>query len=221
MPLIGCQNGHKQLFKATLIAIITCIIVVWAGYFFVDKFVAFAVYRHHLMHYQIFQWLTHIPELFDALTFLFYIYFAIKFSCSVIKKIDRQFLMMANSIVIAGFLKAILKMIFGRYWPTTWINNNPSLIQNGAYGFHLLHIGSEYRSFPSGHTAVTFAAMTIVWIEFPRKRWLAVIIAVLVPIGLLGMNYHFVTDIIAGGTLGAITACFVAQVMRAQQPSLK
>ncbi len=56
--------------------------------------------------------------------------------------------------------------VFGRDWPETWIDNNPSLIRDGAYGFHPFHGNSAYGSFPSGHTARTLAVAAVVWIAY-------------------------------------------------------
>jgi hypothetical protein len=45
------------------------------------------------------------------------------------------------SLVVAEVAKNQLKYDFGRTWPETWVNNNPSLIGNGAYGFNFFHGG--------------------------------------------------------------------------------
>jgi len=46
------------------------------------------------------------------------------------------------SLVLADQFRDTLAYAFGRYWPDTWTNDNPSLIQNGAYGFHPFHGGA-------------------------------------------------------------------------------
>ena len=56
----------------------------------------------------------------------------------------------------------------GRYWPTRWREGNPSLIGSGEYGFHPFHAGRAYESFPSGHAAVVFAVLSILWLCYPR-----------------------------------------------------
>jgi membrane-associated phospholipid phosphatase len=103
-----------------------------------------------------------------------------------------------------------LGFAFGRYWPETWIDDNPSLIGDGAYGFHPFHGGTAYRSFPSGHTARILAVATIVWIGYPRWRWACVLSSLAVAAGLIGMNYHFVGDVIAGGFVGGIVGAYIA-----------
>jgi membrane-associated phospholipid phosphatase len=114
------------------------------------------------------------------------------------------------SLVLADQFRVSLAYVFGRYWPETWIHNNPSLIGNGAYGFHPFHDGIVYGSFPSGHTARTLAAASVAWIAYPRGRWACVLAAVAVAVGLIGMDYHFVGDVIAGGFVGGIVGAYVA-----------
>jgi len=98
-----------------------------------------------------------------------------------------------------------LKFAFGRTWPETWINNNPSLIGNGTYGFNPFHGGSGYNSFPSGHTTAVCAVAAVLWFAYPKLRPLWVLMVIAVGVGLIGADYHFVSDIVAGGFLGAST----------------
>ena len=44
--------------------------------------------------------------------------------------------------VAALGMKDQLKVLLGRTWPETWINNNPFWIGNGAFGFEPLHGGA-------------------------------------------------------------------------------
>lgn len=98
-----------------------------------------------------------------------------------------------------------------------------SILRDHAYGFHFFHSGVAYQSFPSGHTTVAVAAMTAIWIAFPRLIWrgLAVLVIAAVVIGLLGENYHFLGDCIAGGWLGATVAIYVAAYEKARPSFIK
>ncbi len=106
------------------------------------------------------------------------------------------------SVIVAETIKQGLKYAFGRYWPETWVQNNPSLIRDGAYGFNWFHGGAGYASFPSGHTTVTCAVISVLWLLYPRWRPLYALIVLAVGIGLIGADYHFLSDVIAGGFLG-------------------
>jgi membrane-associated phospholipid phosphatase len=107
------------------------------------------------------------------------------------------------SYLIAEGLKNELKYGFGRTWPETWVAHNPSLIQDGVFGFFPFHGGPGWASFPSGHmTAVT--AFTVVIALRWRPGWVLVAVASgLVAAGLIGLDYHFVSDMIAGSALGS------------------
>ncbi|HXY34619.1 MAG TPA: phosphatase PAP2 family protein [Planctomycetaceae bacterium] len=118
------------------------------------------------------------------------------------------------SLLIAVQFEASLKFCFGRYWPNTWTpaNNpsNPSLLRDEAYGFHPFHSGPAFGSFPSGHMIRTLAIAAVVWVAYPRWRWACVVAASAVAIGLVGMNYHFVGDVIGGAVVGAIVGVYTA-----------
>ena len=102
-------------------------------------------------------------------------------------------------------IKDQLKFVFGRTWPDTWINNNPSLIRDGVSGFNFFHGGAGYSAFPSGHTTVTCAVVAVFWVSYPRYRPLYAALVAVVVIGLIGANYHFLSDVIAGGFIGWLT----------------
>ena len=127
----------------------------------------------------------------------------------------RVLLLASVSLTASATIKETLKFVFGRTWPETWTNNNPSLIQNGVYGFNPFHSGGWYSSFPSGHTTAACAAMSVLWLCFPRYRPLYVIFVALVVGGLIGANYHFIGDIIAGGFIGISTGYVSVLLWRA------
>ena len=157
-------------------------------------------------------------------SFFYYCYFAWAFSKQKQQPIEKKensifhwpCLNIANSVAISIFIKDALKAPFGRYWPSTWVNNNPSLIHDHAYGFHWFHKGVIYQSFPSGHTTVGVAFMVALWLSYPRSpwRWLGVLVASAIVMGLLADNYHFIGDCLAGAWVGAITACYVTAATR-------
>ena len=200
-----------NLFKQTLLALFICIMLVSAAYWWVDKPVVFFVAKYHHYNLQFFKWFTHIPDIVNAFTFLIFLIVMIRFGYTKLGHTDKMIFAVANSVAITYFLRGILKIIFGRYWPATWVDNNLSLLHDNAYGFNWFHGGESYASFPSGHAAGIFAAMTIFWLLYPRWRWLIAIPMLLVIIGLIAMNYHFVSDIIAGAFLGAIVASYTAK----------
>jgi membrane-associated phospholipid phosphatase len=121
-------------------------------------------------------------------------------------------------IVLADQFRQTLAYVFGRYWPDTWIQDNPSLIRDDAYGFHPFHSGEAFDSFPSGHAARTLALAATLWVAYPRWRWACGLASVAEAVALVGMNYHFVSDVIAGGFVGAIVATYTAYGTRLAAP---
>lgn len=206
------SSTYFSLLQKTLSSLVICTLLVLICYHWVDQPVAFFVYQHHIHK---FTWLGSLTSIADGIFILAPIYIVFYCVALAFKKLSacyKIFWVMALNVLITSYFKNDLKFLFGRYWPLTWKNNNPSLIQNHAYGFHPFHSGALYESFPSGHTAVTFAAMMVLWYAYPRWRWCYAIVCGLVITGLAGMDYHFISDIIAGAFLGAITAQYAVHL---------
>lgn len=201
-----------SLFQKTLFSLIPTVLLIVVCYFWADP--AFAIWIDHenLRRFPIFDWGTHLVDVIIIWTVLYYAYFTWSFSFQ--KKSHWPFLNIANSVAISIFIKDALKSLFGRYWPTTWVQNNPSLIHDHAYGFHWFHKGVIYQSFPSGHTTVAVTFMVALWLAFPRSlyRWLGVIIALVIVVGLLANDYHFIGDCLAGAWVGAVVGVYVITV---------
>jgi membrane-associated phospholipid phosphatase len=178
------------------------LIVVTTSYFWFDEPVAFFAHDH-LRQEHFFVFLTRIPEVFPPLAIP--IFFAIGlrlFARPAVHKHSMVLFLASVSLLVAESIKQQLKFAFGRTWPESWTGNNPSLIANGAYGFHPFHGGVGWESFPSGHTVAVCAVASVLWLSYPRLRLPCVITIIAVVIGLLGANYHFLSDTIAGGFLG-------------------
>ena len=80
--------------------------------------------------------------------------------------------------------------------------------------FHPFYFGKTYHSFPSGHAAATFAVISILWLSRPRWRWLYAIAGGMVCVALVGLNFHFVGDVIAGAMLGSVTGAYATRMFR-------
>jgi membrane-associated phospholipid phosphatase len=106
---------------------------------------------------------------------------------------------MALATLASTAAKDELKWLFGRPWPSTWLHY-------GLYGFSPFTDNILFGSFPSGHTAYIAAPMGVLWMLRPRLRVVWGGIIALVMLGLVGANYHFCADVLAGLMTGALCA---------------
>lgn len=156
---------------------------------------------------------THIPEAIGVLSVLSVIVFALwQAQRGNVPRIGQTMLLAGVSVIVAEAIKTGLKLAFGRSWPETWVNHNLSYIKDGVYGFFPFHGGKEFAAFPSGHTTVVAAAMVVLWIREPRWRALYAAVIAATAIGLVGMDYHFASDILAGFCLGTATAWITVRI---------
>jgi len=203
-----------QLLQRALVAVAICAALVAFCYFFVDRPVAFYVHDHHFNRVSLLRWLTYPPPIFQAWVPVLLVVLMVRRGWSPLRGWELTLLAACVSLLVADQFRQTLSFAFGRYWPATWIDNNPSLIQDGAYGFHPFSSGPAFGSFPSGHMARTLAVASVVWIAHRRWRWLCVVSSVAVAVGLVGMDYHFVGDTIAGSFVGAIVGTYTAYLWR-------
>ncbi|MEW6255704.1 MAG: phosphatase PAP2 family protein [Pseudomonadota bacterium] len=117
------------------------------------------------------------------------------------------------SLVCASTIGNHLKYVFGRTWPETFVQNNPSFIQDGVYGFFSFHGGEGWASFPSGHTLAAVSFLTVPAIAYPRARVACGLLVLLEALALWAQNYHFFSDIVAGACLGGAVALVTARLM--------
>jgi membrane-associated phospholipid phosphatase len=125
----------------------------------------------------------------------------------------RIVLTLCLSVFAALTTNSVVKPIFGRTWPESWLGNNPSWIHDGVFGFFPFHGGAGWGSFPSGHTTVITTPAVILWIVWPELRILWVATVALVVAGLLGANYHFVSDVVGGLCLGTAIGLAIAKLL--------
>jgi membrane-associated phospholipid phosphatase len=208
----------RSLLSRSLLALLACAVAVTFCYYFVDRPVAFFVHNHQIEKIDGFRWLTEPPPLVQSWSPLVLVVLAVRRAFGPWRPWQQVLLVACVSLIVADQFRESIGDLCGRYWPETWHNDNPSLIGTGAYGFHPFEAGDDIGSFPSGHAARTMAFATVFWLAMPRGRWLYAIIAGPMLIALVAMNYHFVSDVIAGSVLGGIVgayACVFANLFTA------
>jgi membrane-associated phospholipid phosphatase len=189
--LRNCSLG----FLGTAIAVIVC-------YLWLDR--PIAQFAHdELQSFTLFQKLTLIPEALTPLAVVAFLVLGLSgLGRRKLSRFQTVMLLSGVSLAVAIVIKDQLKFAFGRTWPETWARNNPSFIRDGVYGFQPFHGGGGYASFPSGHATMICTVMTVLWICYPRFRAVYALCMAAVAIGLVGANFHFLSDVIAGGFLG-------------------
>jgi membrane-associated phospholipid phosphatase len=192
------MNGLRNWslgFLGTAIAITAC-------YLWLDR--PIAQFAHdELQRFHLFEKLTLIPEALTPLAVVAFMVLGLRgLTGGRLSRLQTVMLLSGVSLAVAVIIKDQLKFAFGRTWPETWTRNNPSFIHDGVYGFYPFHGGGGYASFPSGHTTTICTVMTVLWICYTRFRPVYALCMAAVAIGLVGANFHFLSDVIAGGFLG-------------------
>jgi len=219
--MTASEPEYRRLLRCTLVTIALCCAAILICYFWIDRPVAFFVYRHHINTIQVFRWLTYPPPEVQNWSALALTILVVRRAWGPFLRWQKVLLVACLSLIVADDFRISLGDVFGRYWPETWTHDNPSLIGTGTYGFHPFQRGDDIGSFPSGH-ACRILAFAAVWvIGMPHSRTvqvLAIILCVPMLVSLVLMNYHFVGDVIAGSVLGGLVATYAVHLARLQTP---
>ncbi len=181
---------------------IVLVIFIAISYIFIDAPLVFFIHSHGVNKFFLFKLFTHIPDVIIAGIIIYVILFPFLYKNKKEKKFFHMLFIATLSVSLSAQIKDILKYVFGRYWPDTWIEANPSLIINNFYGFNFFHKGNAYSSFPSGHTVATFSFFTICILFYPKYKIYFFIPMVLLALGQVFMHYHFLSDVVAGASIG-------------------
>lgn len=110
------------------------------------------------------------------------------------------------SALATGAAVQIAKAIAGRHRPK-------ALLDDGLYGFSWFDFGYGTASFPSGHTATIAALVAALWIVTPRCRDLLLLPVLAVAGSRLLSGSHYLSDVLAGAYVGAMTTFILYRVM--------
>ena len=117
-------------------------------------------------------------------------------------------LLCAWSAVWALSAVVVLKRIFGRSCV------NPNYLLGHYYGFQPFHGVGSYESFPSGAAAVATAILSVAWLRCPRLRSVWALLLTLLALALVVTQSHWISDIIGGVFLGALTGSMTTRFLR-------
>jgi membrane-associated phospholipid phosphatase len=180
-----------------------CALCITVSYYWIDRPVAYLVHNELRGYRGIFDVAARLPKLIGPLVIACTLVLAVRaVTRRPLTEIQTAIVLSALSLAFSDVLENWLKFAFGRTWPETWVQDNPSLIRDGVHNFNPFHGGPGFASFPSGHMVAICAIMSVFWVMWARFRPIYAICIGTVFIGQLGANYHFVSDLVAGGFLG-------------------
>ena len=204
------------------IAFAICGVCVTVSYFLIDGPVAYFAHYELRGYIRVFDLVGRLPKLLSPLIILSTLVLAVRSVLGrSLTEMQTCVVLSALSLAISDILENWLKLAFGRTWPETWVQDNPSFIRDGVYSFNPFHGGQGFAAFPSGHMVAISAIMSVFWFLRPRFRPIYGICIATVFIGQLGANYHFVSDLIAGGFLGFLIGRIIIALWNAGTRPIK
>jgi membrane-associated phospholipid phosphatase len=210
-----------RVLKIWLMSLVLTVAAVWVSYQWLDRPIALGI-RDSFGGMRVPTKLIESPlsstSSISALAFVICGFMAI--SGRRFSTLSTTVTMCVLSTITAILIKDQLKPLFGRTWPDTWAPGILSLVRDGVYGFHYFRYGHSFESFPSGHAAVATAVLSVPWFLFPRLRVGAAICTIAIDMGLVMLNLHFLSDVIAGTFIGFSTGLFTIYLWRATEPHL-
>jgi membrane-associated phospholipid phosphatase len=208
------ENANMLALRGWLLAFVLVTLAVVISYYWLDRPIALFVHNQLPRNSRmLLEPVTYIPNPLIWIASITFLALGIRgLTGRPLSKMQTAVLICSFSLIIAETIKSELKFVFGRTWPETWRQNNPSFIHDGIYGFNWFHGGDAYQSFPSGHIAAICAVASVLWIYYPRLRPIYLIVSLAVLGSLVGADFHFLSDTIAGAFVGASTGLMVAML---------
>ena len=129
------------------------------------------------------------------------------------EKIKTTTLLATQAYITTGAMERLLKFLAGRQRPNyidPKTNENEPTFHGPFFQFKKDENGdkitnSAYSAFPSGHSAVAFAAATVFAMEYSKTPVVGIIsysAATLIGLSRLTENRHWLTDVLSGAALG-------------------
>ena len=216
------QNGNMIALRPWLIALALVGLAIVISYYWFDRPIALFIHSHLPRNSRmLLEPVTEYPNPLISIAAITFVALGLRGLVGwPLSKMQTAILICSVSLLAAETIKSQLKFVFGRTWPETWHQNNPSFIHDGIYGFNWLHGGEAYQSFPSGHMTSICALVSVLWIYYPHLKPVYLFVTLAVLVGLVGANYHFLSDTIAGAFVGASTG-IMATTLFARRVSYK
>jgi membrane-associated phospholipid phosphatase len=123
------------------------------------------------------------------------------------RRLARNAGQLALALLLAGIIGTALKVAFGEPAPDL-------ALSLGSHDFTWFRLSGAWHAFPSGHAITAGAVVATAWMR--GWRWRAAIAAagLFVAATRFIIGVHFVSDVVAGFTLGALCAVIVHEAAR-------
>lgn len=194
----------KRLFVLSFLTLASAAV----SYFFVDKNAAFFFYGLRETLEPIFEPITHLGDSKYYIVGLLLVFFFFRIKGASLFAARSLFVWF--SIALSGVTTDILKFILGRARPKL-------LFENGNYGFEFFKTSHEWVSCPSGHASTAISLGAALAFLFPRARLPILAIAVIVAFSRVFITAHFVSDVLVGSLIGALTAVLLERYFAAHK----
>ena len=170
------------------------------SFFFLDQPIANFFHLHPL---SVFSFITSFGNsaAYLVVSLLLFIWFRKKK-----RLLAKKALFIFASIAISGIIVDILKIIIARPRPKIYFSEH-------LYKPEFFKLKAAFWSMPSGHSATAFALGVGLGLLYPRYKYLFWFLASLVALSRIILTQHFLSDVLIGGMIGAITAIMLYKRM--------
>jgi membrane-associated phospholipid phosphatase len=193
-------SGRKKLVwtgGSVIVLFAVTLLLIFLSYYFVDIPVAVFCRQIDQNILQVFDWITELGISTWYLVASLFLFVIFRFYRKNRINANRSLFIFA-AVSLSGIAAIGVKLTVARYRPKIFF-------EKGLYGFNFFNGGYEYNSFPSGHAATIFSlamAMSLFW---PKYRAYFFVVAFAVALSRIVLTSHFVSDVIAGAFIGALT----------------
>lgn len=193
--------------KEHIIVLLLTILLSAFSYFYLDTGIALFVFRLIRRSYLLTQTTSDIPDLLPhivvTLTVLSWTARFVLLHLGIQNR-HTSFLRTCGTVLPIAFVaKVIFQYVFGRSDPHAWV------FYHQPPHFYWFRIDEGYGCFPSGHMTVFTALMATLSQYYRRYRPIFLGLLILLALGLIATDYHFLSDVVAGVFLGMVVT-FIA-----------
>jgi hypothetical protein len=174
-----------------------------------------------LKQFDLFEKLTHLPEIASPLVIIAFAVVGVHaLAGKSLSRWQTVAVLCTASLAVAAGVKDQLKFAFGRTWPETWVRNTRPSSTMECTVFSVPRRTGILRLPLRPHRG-NCAVMSVLWICYPPGRALYALVMTAVAVGLVGADFHFLSDVIAGAFLGCTTGYFTVLIWnRGRHPML-